>query len=37
VVTTVVWLITAAMAVWQLLDPAVLDALRRDPSFVERG
>jgi membrane associated rhomboid family serine protease len=33
----VVWLITAVMAVWQLLDPAVLDALRRDPSFVERG
>jgi membrane associated rhomboid family serine protease len=36
-VTGVVWVLTAGMAVWQLLDPAVLDALRRDPAALGRG
>lgn len=36
-VTGVVWVLTAVIAVWQLLDPAVLDALRRDPAALDRG
>ena len=35
--TGVVWVITAAMAGWQLADPSVLDALRRDPAALGRG
>jgi membrane associated rhomboid family serine protease len=36
-VTGSVWVLTAVMAVWQTLDPSVLDALRRDPAAVGRG
>jgi len=36
-VTGVAWVLTAAMAAGQTVDPSVLDALRRDPSFAARG
>jgi len=36
-VTGVAWAITAAMAAWQVADPSVLDALRRDPAALRRG
>ncbi len=37
IVTGVVWLVTAIMAAWQLLDPAVLPALGRDPDALAHG
>jgi membrane associated rhomboid family serine protease len=37
VVTGAVWLLTALMAAWQLVDPGVLRALDRDPQALAHG